>query len=86
KKQNIEDFIYLIVLLSGYNVKQAGSASALNLSILSSSAYRDSILDIISKIEDKLDNVINDKKSLNENKLFARRLKKYLELSFKKEN
>jgi predicted Zn-dependent protease len=82
RKQNIEDFIYLLVLLSGYNTKQVGTSFALNMSVLSSSVYRDSIFDIISKIEGKLDQVINDKKSLNENKIFAKRLKKYLDLAF----
>jgi len=82
-KQNIEDFIYLLVLSSGYNTKQVGTGFALNISVLSSSVYRDSIFDIISKIEGKLDQVINDKKSLNENKIFAKRLKKYLDLAFR---
>ena len=83
RKQNIEDFIYLLVLLGGYNTKQVGTAFALNMSVLSSSVYRDSIFDIISKVEVKLDQVINDKKSLNENKIFAKRLKKYLDLAFR---
>ena len=82
KKQVIEDFVYLMVLLSGYNVKQVGTAFPINLSVLSSPVYRDSVFDILCKIESKLDNVINNKKSLNENKIFAKRLKKYLELSF----
>ncbi len=82
KKQVIEDFVYLMVLLSGYNVKQVGTAVPINLSILSSPIYRDLVFDIISKIESKLDNVINNKESLNENRIFAKRLKKYLELSF----
>jgi hypothetical protein len=83
RKQNIEDFIYLLVLLSEYNTKQVGTGFALSMSVLSSSIYRDSIFDIISKIEQKLDQVINDKKSLNENKIFVKRLKKYLDLAFR---
>lgn len=85
RKQNIEEFVYLMVLLSEYNVKQVGTDFSLKVSILASPNYRDSIFDIISKIDNKLDNIINDSKSLSENKIFAKRLKKYLELSFNKE-